>query len=74
MADYSAAYSVPRRRGDGTVGWSEEITKEEFTLLMQNYLDKGVSPVKALIQVMSEQNISLEDLKSEMRNVFFCIF
>ena len=60
-----------RRRGEGTAGWSHEITKEEFTKLVQSYLDQGASPVKALIHVMAEQNISLNDLKSEMRNVFF---
>lgn len=66
MADHS--HSVSRRRGDGATGWSEEISKEQFVNMIQNYLDRGASPVKALIQVMAGQNISLDDLKSEMRN------
>ena len=64
MADCSTS----RRRGDGAIGWSEEISKEKFINLIQNHLDQGASPVKALIKVMAEQNISLDDLKIEMRN------
>ena len=59
---------VSRRRGNGATGWSEEISKEQFIHVIQNYLDEGASPVKALIRVMAEQNISLVDLKTEMRN------
>jgi len=55
-----------RRRGDGTAGWSEEISKEEFIRAVQTYTDKGASPVKALMRVMAEHNISLDDLKSAM--------
>lgn len=69
-----AGYSALRRRGEGLAGWSQEITKEEFTSLIQNYLDQGATPVKALIKVMAEQNISLEDLKSEMRIEFLYSF
>ena len=59
---------VSRRRGNRATGWSEEISKEQFIHVIQNYLDEGASPVKALIRVMAEQNISLVDLKTEMRN------
>ena len=63
-----AGHSLSRRRGNGATEWSEEISKEQFIKAIQHYLDQGASPVKALMRVMAEQNISLEDLKSEMRN------
>jgi hypothetical protein len=63
-----ASHSRSRRRGVGTSEWSEELEKEEFALIMQQELDKGASAPKALLKVMSEHNISLDDLKTHMSN------
>jgi hypothetical protein len=59
--------SASRKKGNGAVGWSEEISKDQFAKIVQDYIGQGAIPVKALIKVMAEQNISLEDLKSEIR-------
>jgi len=55
-----------RRRGDGTAGWSEEISEEQFTHAMQTYIDKRAPPMKAFMRVMAGPNISLDDLKAAM--------
>ena len=66
-----APLTAPRRRGDGTPGWTDEITKEQFIGLIQRYREEGSTPEKVLLKVMSEQNISLEDLKNAMRDTLF---
>ena len=67
--------SRSRRRGLGTeASWNEanpEMTREEFREYMDRELAKGTAPTKIIMDLMMQQNISLEDLKMAVSILLF---
>jgi len=59
--------SKARRRGTKGDELTGEIHHEKFLRLMQAQVDNGSSTVKAMMSVMQEWNVSLDDIQKEYR-------